>query len=188
MQIIFFWWLCESNAEAKAWGQDLTLFEGRDQSQYVNFRRQHIQEEPALKQECLLRYCAVSSWCRAPESSFPRREVTCGSGVVLGGFSPAGCLQSPAKSLLRNHVGVWHINTLFFFYFLHNLQEGWEFLSRSSPKANLGLFAVDHRPRLRTSFVALHNPGQGRENSALAPWLIISRAGRRCGQHLPPAP
>lgn len=114
MQIIFFWWLCESTAEAKAWGQDLTLFEGRDQSQYVNCRRQHIQEDPALKQERLLRYCAVSSWCRAPESSFPRREVTCASGVVLGGFSPA-------KSLLRNHLGVWHINILFFFYFLHDL-------------------------------------------------------------------
>jgi len=52
MQIIFFRWLCETNAEAKAWGQDLALFEGTDQSQYlyVNFRRQHIQDEPALKQ------------------------------------------------------------------------------------------------------------------------------------------
>lgn len=77
MLIICLWWLCETvNTESKAWGQDLALFEGRDQSQhwYVNFRRQRIQEEPALEQECLLPYCPVSPWCRAPESGFPRRE------------------------------------------------------------------------------------------------------------------
>lgn len=127
MQTVFLWWLCEAKAEAEARGQDLTLFERRDESQrsYENFRRQHIQEEPSLKQERALHYCPVSPWCGAPESSFPqKRGVTCDSGILLSGFSPAGSLQPRAQSLLRNQLGVWQVNTLFSLDFLRDFGEG----------------------------------------------------------------
>lgn len=74
-------------------------------------------EEPALQS------CPVSPWCGAPERSIPR-VVMCGSGVVLRGFSPAGSLQPCAESLLRNHLGIWQIKTLFSLHFLHDLEEG----------------------------------------------------------------